>query len=92
MPARTQLAADDPQNAVEIGGVEWHANELTYASPNQRDKYAAVCNRQCGWRRAYSDLPADDAGYTKLPPWCPRCWTDDTISPTRRAAVDGGAS
>jgi len=81
----TEMARADPDGAVEFDGAYFHANELTYASPNHDgDRNTASCSggagpsspadESCGWKQTYSELGTDDIGYYTVPPLCPLCF------------------
>jgi len=85
----TSMAEAHPEDAVPVDGLHAHPNEYVYAhNPENREGQRAICKERCGWERPLDELPMDDLGCRMIPPLCPECWKEDTISGVR--TVGGG--
>jgi len=82
MEYATSFARNHPEGARSCENFYFHGNEAVYAMRNNPRKCTAYC-LECEWERNFTDLEQDDYGYFVVPPLCPDCWKDDTVSGVR---------
>lgn len=89
----TFYANEHPDGAVELCGVHYHLNEITFSHATDPATAYAICKEGCGWETPLDDLPRDGdgdgddengegegEGMIRVPPLCPECWKADEVS------------